>query len=306
MADDARASALRPAQRVVPPVTGNRRTAATPVVDSHQHFWDLKKLSYDWMGSGPSPLRRNFLPGDLEPLIDAAGVDSTVIVQAHQSLDEARWIISLAEKHDFIAGTVCWVDLTDARLGATLDRLQKSKYFNGVRHIWHDEADDAWIMKPAVIRGLKELARREVPYDFLTFPQHLKYVPRVYDRVPGLSGVIDHISKPAIAKFQMEPWAADIARVAEIPGMHCKVSGMVTEARRGLWRPADLKPYVKHVASVFGYDRLMFGSDWPVCTLAGSYQQVFDAAREALGKLSETARAKVFGGNAIKFYRLAT
>ncbi|MBI4306161.1 MAG: amidohydrolase family protein [Chloroflexi bacterium] len=282
-----------------------RRMPGTPVVDSHQHFWDIKKLSYDWMGTGPSPLRRNFLPGDLRPLIEEAGVDHTVIVQAHQSLDEARWIISLAEKHDFIAGTVCWVDLAGAGLGKALDRLQKSKYFNGVRHIWHDEADDAWIMRPGVIRGLRELARRGIPYDFLTYPQHLKYVPRVYDRVPDLSGVIDHISKPAIAKAQMEPWATDLARVAEIPNVLCKVSGMITEARRGLWKPADLKPYVKHVVSVFGYDRLMLGSDWPVCTLAGSYKQVFDAAVLALGKLSGTARARVFGGNAIKFYRLA-
>jgi L-fuconolactonase len=276
------------------------------VVDSHQHFWDLRKLSYDWMGTGPSPLRRNFLPKDLRPLIEDAGVDRTVIVQAHASLEEARWIISLAERHDFIAGTVCWVDLTDRRLGRVLDDLQKSRYFNGVRHIWHDEADDAWILRPAVVRGLRELARRGIPYDLLTYPQHLKYIPDLYDRVPGLSGVVDHISKPAIAKAQFEPWGADIARVAEIPSVLCKVSGMVTEARRGHWTADDLKPYVRHVVDCFGYDRLMFGSDWPVCTLAATYREVFDAASEAVGRLSQQARAGVFGGNATRFYRLAT
>ena len=275
------------------------------VVDSHQHFWDIRKLSYDWMGTDPSPLRRNFLPKHLKPLIDDARVDRTVIVQAHASLDEARWIISLAERHEFIAGTVCWVDLADPALGRALDELQKSKYFNGVRHIWHDEPDDAWILRPAVLRGLRELARRGIPYDLLTYPQHLKYIPKLYDKVPGLSGVIDHISKPAIAKEQFEPWGADIARVAIIPSVYCKVSGMVTEARRGRWKAADLKRYVQHAVEAFGYDRLMFGSDWPVCTLAGTYGQVFDAANEALGKVSKGNWAKVFGGNAIGFYRLA-
>lgn len=275
------------------------------VVDSHQHFWDLRRLSYDWMGPGASPLKRNFLPRDLKPLIDRAGVDKTVIVQAHASLDEARWIVSLAERHEFIAGTVCWVDLAGPGLGKTLDELQKSRYFNGVRHIWHDEPDDGWILRPAVVRGLRELARRGIPYDLLTYPQHLKFVPRLFDRVPDLSGVIDHISKPAIAKAQFEPWGADMAKVAEIPSVHCKVSGMVTEARRGLWKASDLKPYVRHVVEVFGTERLMFGSDWPVCTLAGTYQQVYDAAQEALGRLSKGERARVFGGNAIRFYRLA-
>ncbi|MBI2964908.1 MAG: amidohydrolase family protein [Chloroflexi bacterium] len=275
------------------------------VVDSHQHFWDTRKLTYDWMGPGPSPLKRNFLPKDLKPLIDDVGVDRTVIVQAHASLDEARWIISLAERHEFIAGTVCWVDLADRRHGSTLDELQKSKYFNGVRHIWHDEPDDAWILQSAVVRGLKELARRGIPYDLLTYPQHLKYVPKLYEKVPDLSGVIDHISKPAIARAQFEPWGADIAKVAEIPSVYCKVSGMITEARRGLWTAEDLKPYVEHVVDVFGHDRLMFGSDWPVCTLAGTYRRVFDAANTALGKIPKNAWAKVFGGNAIKFYRLA-
>jgi L-fuconolactonase len=275
------------------------------VVDSHQHFWDIRKLTYNWMGSGPSPLKRNFLPKDLEPLIEEVGVDRTVIVQAHASLDEARWMISLAERHEFIAGTVCWVDLADPRLGRTLDELQKSRYFNGVRHIWHDEPDDAWIMRPAVVRGIRELARRDIAYDLLTYPQHLKYIPRLYDRVPGLRGVVDHISKPAIAREQLEPWGSDLAKVAEIPSVYCKLSGMVTEARRGLWKADDLKPYVRHVVDIFGYDRLMFGSDWPVCTLAGTYRQVYEAAVESLGRVSETARGKVFGGNAVDFYRLS-
>lgn len=278
--------------------------ASNLVVDSHQHFWDIRKLRYDWMGTGSSPLKRNFLPRDLKPLIEEAGVDRTIIVQAHQSLDETEWILGLARRHAFIAGTVCWVDLTANDLGRTLDRLQKDRYFNGVRHIWHDEADDAWAIRPKVIKGLRELSARGIAFDLLTFPQHLKYVLDLYEKVPGLKGVIDHISKPAIAKFQMEPWARDIAAVAEIPGVFCKVSGMVTEARR-LWNASDLKPYVAHVVESFGYERLMFGSDWPVCTLAGTYKQVFDSARSALGRMPSSAQRGVFGANAARFYGLA-
>lgn len=280
-------------------------TISNLVVDSHQHFWDIRKLDYEWMGSDPSPLKRNFLPRDLKPLIEDAGVDRTVIVQAHQSMDETDWILGLARRHAFIAGTVCWVDLTARDLGRTLDRLQKDRYFNGVRHIWHDEADERWAVRTPVITGLRELAARGVPFDLLTYPQHLKHVLDLYEKVPDLKGVIDHISKPAIAKFQMEPWATDIAAVAEIPGVYCKVSGMVTEARRN-WDAADLKPYVRHVVEAFGYHRLMFGSDWPVCTLAGTYRQVVDAARTTLGRLPAGVRQAVFGGNAVRFYGLAT
>lgn len=278
--------------------------ASSLVVDSHQHFWDIRKLRYDWMGAGASPLKRNFLPRDLKPLVEEAGVDRTVIVQAHQSLDETEWILGLARRHAFIAGTVCWVDLTARDLSKTLDRLQKDRHFNGVRHIWHDEADDAWAIRPKVVNGLRELAARGIAFDLLTFPQHLKYVLDLYEKVPDLKGVVDHISKPAIAKFQLEPWARDIAAVAQIPGVFCKVSGMVTEARR-LWSASDLKPYVAHVVEAFGYERLMFGSDWPVCTLAGTYKQVIDAARAALGRLPSSAQRSVFGANAIRFYGLA-
>ncbi|MBM3959703.1 MAG: hypothetical protein FJ314_08030 [SAR202 cluster bacterium] len=275
------------------------------VVDSHQHFWDIRRLSYEWMGAGASPLKRNFLPRDLKPLVEDAGVDRTVIVQAHQSMEETDWILGLARRHAFIGGTVCWVDLTARDLGRTLDRLQKDRYFNGVRHNWHGEADERWAVRTPVVKGLRELAARGIPFDLLTFPQHLKHVVDLYERIPSLKGVVDHISKPAIAKFQMEPWARDIAAVAEIPGVFCKVSGMVTEARHN-WEPADLRPYVEHVVNAFGYERLMFGSDWPVCTLAGTYRQVFDSARSALGRMPARVRDDVFGGNAVKFYGLAS
>ncbi len=272
-------------------------------VDSHHHFWDLSKLDYDWMPPPPSVLVRDYLPEDMKPLIDASGVDRTVVVQAHQSIEEAEFLLDLAEANDFIAGVVGWVDLTDPKVGYTLDRLTKRRKFKGVRHLVHDEPDDAWLARDDVARGLKELVFRGLAYDVLAQPVHLKYVPQVAEKLPDLKMVVDHIAKPAIADGVMEPWATDIAAVAEIPGVHCKVSGMVTEAGDG-WTADTLKPYVAHVVDIFGMDRLMWGSDWPVCRLAGEYDQVLNAALDAIGPLSDDDRAAFLGGNATRFYRL--
>ena len=274
------------------------------IVDSHHHFWDLSELDYPWMPPGDNVLRQNRLPGDLKPLIEEVGIQKTVIVQAHSSIEEARWLLRLAAQNEFVAGVVLWVDLTDPDLGNTLDDLMLDPYFKGVRHIWHDEPNDDWIMQSAVIDGLKELAVREVPFDFLARPQHLPYIPRVLDAIPDLKAVVDHIGKPLIADRVLEPWMSDMSRVAEIPSIYCKISGMVTEANPENWSPDDLVPYVDKVVDMFGYNRLMFGSDWPVCTLAGSYKQVFHAASRVLGKMSVADRAAVFGGNAERFYSL--
>ncbi|MDP5877015.1 MAG: amidohydrolase family protein [Dehalococcoidia bacterium] len=275
------------------------------MVDSHHHFWDLTHLDYPWMPPGDNVLRQNRLPGDLKPLIDGVGVQRTVIVQAHSSIEEAHWLLGLAAENDFVAGVVAWVELADPDVGNTLDLLQMDPYFKGVRHIWHDEPDDAWIVRPAVLNGLKELARRDIPFDLLPRPKHLPYIPRVLDAVPDLRTVVDHIAKPFIAEGIFEPWLSDLKRVAEIPGVHCKVSGMVTEADTDNWNPDALTPYVANVIEMFGYDRLMFGSDWPVCTLAGTYEQVFQAAKQALGPMSDANRDAVFGGNAEQFYGLS-
>ncbi|HJM54146.1 MAG TPA: amidohydrolase family protein [Dehalococcoidia bacterium] len=275
------------------------------MVDSHHHFWDLTHLDYPWMPPGDNVLRQNRLPGDLKPLIDGVGVQRTVIVQAHSSIEEAHWLLGLADENDFVAGVVAWVELADPDVGNTLDLLQMDPYFKGVRHIWHDEPDDAWIVRPAVLNGLKELARRDIPFDLLPRPKHLPYIPRVLDAVPDLRTVVDHIAKPFIAEGIFEPWLSDLKRVAEIPGVHCKVSGMVTEADTDNWNPDALTPYVANVIEMFGYDRLMFGSDWPVCTLAGTYEQVFQAAKQALGPMSDANRDAVFGGNAEQFYGLS-
>jgi len=273
------------------------------VIDSHHHFWEIDRFDYSWMPEG-SPLATDYGPEELKPLIANAGVDYTVIVQAVSSPDEARWLLELAEDNEFIAGVVGWVDLTDPEVGHTLDELQQSKCFVGVRHIWESEEDPGWIVNSGAINGLKELARRDLAFDFLAKPPNLPYIPQVMDQVPDLRAVVDHIAKPLIADHVVEPWLTDLRKVASINGVHCKVSGMITEANHQNWTVDDLRPYVHHVLGMFGSDRLMFGTDWPVCTLAGGYEQVVDTAREILGSLSPAAKADVFGGTAARFYRL--
>lgn len=273
------------------------------MIDSHHHFWEIDRFDYSWMPEG-SPLATDYGPEELKPLMANAGVDYTVIVQAVSSPDEARWLLELAEDNEFIAGVVGWVDLTDPEVGHTLDELQQSRCFVGVRHIWESEEDPGWIVNSGAINGLKELARRDLAFDFLAKPANLPYIPQVMDQVPDLRAVVDHIAKPLIADHVVEPWLTDLRKVASINGVHCKVSGMITEADHQNWTVDDLRPYVHHVLGMFGSDRLMFGTDWPVCTLAGGYEQVVDTAREILGSLSPAAKADVFGGTAARFYRL--
>ena len=274
-----------------------------PVVDSHHHFWEIDKFDYSWMPDG-SPLAVDYGPTQLAPLIKAAGIDYTVVVQAVSSSDEARWLLELADQNDFIAGIVGWVDLTDPKVGYTLDELQRSKYFKGVRHIWEGENDPGWIVNSGAINGLQELVRRDLTFDFLAKPPNLPFIPQVMEQVPDLRAVVDHIAKPLIADHLVEPWLSDMRKVASINGIHCKISGMITEADQQSWIADDLRPYVHHILGMYGTDRLMFGTDWPVCTLAGEYQTVADTTRGILNSLSHTAKADVFGGTAIRFYRL--
>lgn len=273
-------------------------------IDAHQHFWDLDRFTYAWMPPAPSRLRRNFLPEDLAPILAEHRFDGTVLVQAHTHIDETRWFLQLAGQYAFIKGVVGWVDLTDAGLGAMLDELQQNPKLKGVRHPVHDEADDRWLLRSDVIAGLQELARRKIPYDLLLRPMHLPLIREIAERVPDLNMVIDHIAKPPIAEHRMDGWAEDIQAAAAIPQVYCKLSGMITEADRDSWSAEDLRPYVRHVLDVFGPERLMFGSDWPVCLLAGSWKQVLAAFTQALGPLPAAARDRILGGTAGQFYRL--
>ena len=272
------------------------------VTDAHQHFWQRKVFDILRMPQEMELLNQDYTPGDLKPLLDQVGVQQTVLVQTYSSLENTRDFLRMADAHPWVGAVVGWVDLTAPEVGDTLDEFQRHPKFKGVRHQWHDELDPAWIMRPDVLRGLRELAARGIPFDLLPKEPNWPYVPMVSEAVPELPLVIDHIAKPRIATRQFDEWATAMARAAESPRMMCKLSGMVTEANRHDWKPADLKPYVEKVVELFGVERVMFGSDWPVCLLAGSYSQVFDALRECLGGLSAGEMELVFGGNARRFY----
>jgi L-fuconolactonase len=275
-------------------------------IDAHQHFWDLNKLTYAWMPPGESILRRNYLPEDLRTILEDNRFDGSVVVQANTIMEETYWLLELAAQNPFILGVVAWVDLTSGGLPSVLNGLQRYPRFKGVRHIVHDEPDPTWLLRPDVLRGLKELARRDIPYDLLLKPIHLPLVPRLVEAVPDLRMAIDHIAKPLISTHAMDGWAEDIATAAKIPDMYCKLSGMITEADHRAWTANDLKPYVKHILSVFPPERLMFGSDWPVCKLAGSWKQVLAAFTQACGPLPQDVRDKLLGDTAAEFYRLET
>jgi L-fuconolactonase len=250
----------------------------------------------------PSVLRQTFLPNLLARILERNRFDGSVLVQANTMLDETRWLLDLAEAYDFIRAVVGWVDLTDPRLGAVLDELQKRPKFKGVRHPVQDEADDGWLVRDDVLRGLAELARRRLPYDLLLRPRHLPLVTRIAERVPDLRMVIDHIAKPPIAAQEMEPWARDIEAAAGLPQVYCKLSGMITEADPEGWKAEHLRPYVAHVLRIFGPDSLMFGSDWPVCTLAGSWKEALAAFTQAIGPQPIEVREKLLGETAANFY----
>lgn len=272
------------------------------IIDAHQHFWDPGMFDYFWME--PGILQRAYLPADLRPILDEVGVQHTVLVQAQQNVAETRWFLELAEQNEFIAGVVGWVDLTTPDLNHTLDNLQKHPRFKAVRHMVQDEADPSWLMHPDALAGLRELAARGIAYDVLIRPPSLPTVAPLAEQIPDLRMVVDHIAKPPIASRRLDGWADHMAQIAQCPNVWCKVSGMITEADHATWKASDLKPYVQSVLSQFGADRLLYGSDWPVCLLAGSYRQVWDALHEALGPLSGADHAKIFGENAKAFYRL--
>ncbi|HET8549722.1 MAG TPA: amidohydrolase family protein [Bryobacteraceae bacterium] len=273
-----------------------------PRVDAHQHFWDVRRFAYPWM---PAELRRNFLPEDLAPVLRENRFDGAVTVQASTEDGESDWLLDLADQHSFMLGVVAWVDLTDPRLGDRLDQLQRRPKFRGVRHPVDDEPDNRWLLRAEVLRGLRELERRRIPFDLLVRPRHLPVVRELVDRVPSLPLVIDHIAKPPVATGSLEGWAADLEKVAQIGHMHVKLSGMVTEAGDRL-APEHLRPYLHHVMRLFPPERMMFGSDWPVCKLAGgmSWKRVLATFTQTHGPIPSPVRAEIIGATAVRFYGL--
>ena len=273
-------------------------------IDSHQHYWDIHRFNYFWMNEKtPTILKQNFLPADLKPIYVLNRIDGSVLVQATHSMEETWWSLELADSEPSILGVVAWADLTDPRLGDILDKMQGYDFFRGIRHLVQDEPDDRWLMRPDVLEGLNELARRKIPFDLCIHPRHLSLIPHLANRIPDLRMVVDHVAKPFVTRRELEPWASDISAVAKYPQIYCKLSGLITEAGP-LWKSSDLQPYFTHCFTEFGPNRCMFGSDWPVCLLAGTWKQVLAAFTQALGAREVGVREKLMGLTAQEFYSL--
>lgn len=269
-------------------------------LDSHQHFWRYDEREYPWIPKG-SPLHRDWLPEDLAPLLAAAGLDGCIAVQARQTVEESRWLLTLAEHAGIIKGVVGWVDLRSDRVEEEIAPLAKNARFVGVRHVVQDEAAD-FLDGADFQRGIGKLAAFGLKYDMLVFPKHLPSAIRLAGRFPEQPFVLDHIAKPPIADGMLEPWRGQIRELAKAKNVMCKVSGMVTEAKHDGWKPEDFKPYLDVVFEAFGEDRLMYGSDWPVCLLAGKYAAVHELVARYAAQSSPAALEKLFGGNCARFY----
>ena len=273
-------------------------------IDSHQHFWRYNSRDYPWIDASRAPLMADYQPHDLLPLMQTTGIDGTVAVQARQNLRETEYLLALADEADFIRGVVGWVDMRAADVEAQLERFAPHPRMVGVRHIVHDEADDRFMLGGNFLRGLAKLAACDLRYDLLLFPRHLPIAIDVVKQFPDQPFVLDHIAKPFIKDGLLEPWERDIRQLASYDNVWCKISGLVTEAAWGGWTQDDFAPYLDVVFECFGVDRLMFGSDWPVCTLSGSYSQVVGIIENYIAALSADEQAAVMGGVAAGFYQL--
>jgi L-fuconolactonase len=277
------------------------------IVDAHHHFWDPARADYPFLTDDLAAIRRSFGPADLAPLLAAAGIDATILVQTRSSLEESKEFLATAAATPFIRGVVGWVDLRDPAVGETIAQLRAGPGGDrliGIRHQVQDEEDPDWLVRNDIRRGIEEVGRAGLVYDLLVRSREMPAAREVVAAMPDVRFVVDHLAKPPIREGARQPWADLVSGLGGLPNTWWKVSGLVTEADWRDWRPADLQPYVEHVLAVVGPERLMFGSDWPVCLLAATYDEVVAAAREAFGGLSEAERAAVFGGTAVDVYGL--
>jgi L-fuconolactonase len=278
----------------------------SPHIDSHQHFWHYNPAEHVWMNDQMGCLKRDYLPDDLAPLLKSVGFDGSIVVQARQNLEETRWLLELADGHDFIKGVVGWVNLRSTELAAQLETFSKHPKLVGVRHVVHDEPDDEFMLRPEFRRGIACLKDYGLTYDLLLFPKHLPVAVKLAEEFPEQPFVLDHIAKPAIAEGLLSPWREDLRSLAAFPTVFCKLSGMVTEAKWNDWRPADFHTYLDIVIDAFGTDRVMIGSDWPVCTLSGDYPSTMGVVTEYVRKFSPEIQSAILGGNCARFYGIGS
>jgi L-fuconolactonase len=273
-------------------------------IDSHQHFWRYSPAEYSWIGAGMERIARDCLPVDLAAAARPEGVVGSVAVQARQSLEESRWLLEFAATDPFVRGVVGWVDLRSASVGDDLARLSTQDKFVGVRHVVQDEADPRFLLGPEFVRGLRLLPRFGLTYDLLLYPPQLPAAVELAGLLPEQPFVLDHLAKPRVKAGEITSWQRDIEALARHPNVCCKLSGLVTEAAWRGWQPSDFTPYLDVALAAFGPDRLMFGSDWPVCLVAADYAEVAGIIRDFLGRLSPSEREAIWSGTARRFYGL--
>jgi L-fuconolactonase len=273
-------------------------------IDAHQHFWQYDPAEHAWMTDKLAALRRDFMPQDLKPLLQILGFDGCVTVQVRQNIDETRWLLELADRHDSIRGVVGWVDLRSPQLRSQLDHFAGHPKFVGVRHIVQDEPDDRFMLRDDFRRGIAQLAAFGLTYDVLVYPRQLPAAIALVEEFPGQPFVLDHIAKPPIAEGRLAPWESDLRRLARLPNICCKLSGMVTEANWKAWQPGDFHRYLDVVFEAFGPDRLMIGSDWPVCTLSADYAAAMRIVLDYISQLPPAAQDGILGENCARFYGL--
>lgn len=272
-------------------------------IDSHQHFWKYNATDYVWMSEEHNIIRRDFLPDDLQPLLTKGKMDGTIAVQARQLLSETDFLLDLAKTYPFIKGVVGWIPLCDINVEEYLDRYVHQNKIVGFRHVIHDEPDDHFILRHDFNAGIRKLIRYSFVYDILIFEKHLVQTIEFVDKHENLSMVVDHIAKPRIRKDTFDHvWAANIRKLGEREHVSCKLSGMVTEVRDNGWDVQVLKPYVDTVLEAFGADRILFGSDWPVCLLRSSYDIWLETVTTLISELSTTEQSAIMGENAKRIY----
>jgi L-fuconolactonase len=275
-------------------------------IDAHQHFWIYNPHEYDWIDESMGMIRRNFLPEDLEPELQRNNVQGAVAVQARQTLEETRWLLELAQQSPKILGVVGWVDLCSPNVDSQLEEFAKHPKLVGVRHIVQSEPDDRFLLRKDFVRGISLLEEFDLAYDILIYTKHLPVAAEFVERFPKHRFVLDHLAKPPIKTGEIEAWTLGIRRLAAFQNVWCKLSGLVTEAHWQRWKSEDIRPYLDVAFEAFGADRLMIGSDWPVCLVAGSYGRTLDVVNNYVQGISAHARGAVLGENASRFWRLKT
>lgn len=274
-------------------------------IDAHQHFWKYNEDRDTWITDDMSLIRRNFLPEDLRPLLPLNHIDGTVVVQSDQSKDENIFQLANSLQHDFVKGVVGWVDLQSPDLADQLSYYQEFKKMKGFRHVLQGEPQRDFMLRPEFMRGIGMLKNFNYTYDILIYPDQLRFTVDFVKAFPDQAFVLDHLAKPYIRDGKIDEWKADLKTLAGFENVFCKISGMVTEAKWGKWKKTDFRPYLDAAVEFFGTNRLMFGSDWPVCLVAASsYEDVLDIVRDYFSTFSENDRELIFGKNAITFYNL--